>query len=159
MTLTKDEIKAITTVPEILQRYGVEIKRGRCKAICHAGSHYTAKVSRDLYYCFKCNVNMDIFDLTMHFNNCDFRTAFELLGGSKKPSFTAYVKANQTKAKRYQELKREAERQKEYRTIINLITAYSSIIAKSEPMSNIWCYCINKLQYQIYLLELHDEKR
>lgn len=160
--MTKDEIKAITTVPEVLQRYGVEVKRGRCKPICHEPRMHdakNAKVSDGLYYCFPCDKTMDIFDITMHFNNCDFWTAFELLGGTEKPSFTAVVKANLAKKEREQRMARECIKKAELRKIQNYITAYRNIIAKSEPYSYIWCYCQNKLQYQIYLLELQTEKR
>ena len=85
--MTKEEIderKQIlldtVSVPDILYRYGVSVRNGRCKAICHEGNNYTVKVSHGLYYCFKCNRSMDIFDITMHFNNCDFWTAFEVIG-------------------------------------------------------------------------------
>lgn len=157
--LTKEEIKAVTTVPNVLRQYGVEVKRGRCKAICHHGDNYTAKVSDELYYCFKCNKSMDIFDITMHFNQCDFKTAFELLGGFERPSFKAYLAAN--RAKNIQEQSRiQDEKNRAYlRKIRAYITAYRNLIAESEPLSDLWCYCYNKLQYQIYLLELHDEKR
>lgn len=157
--LTSEEIKAITSVPDILARYGVEVKRGRCKAICHDGKKYTAKVSDDLYYCFKCNVNMDIFDIVMHFDNCDFRTAYELLGGIEKPSFTARVKANQTKIKRNHRIINEQKEKAKSNKMHTYITAYRNIIAEEEPFSDPWCYCMNKLQYQIYLLELQVEKR
>lgn len=157
--MTKDEIKAITTVPEVLREYGIAIKRGRCRAICHDDPNYTAKISDSLYYCFVCNKSMDVFDLAMHFNNCDFKTAFELLGGTEKPSFTATVKANLARKERGQRIARERENKAELRKIQNYITAYRNIIAKSEPLSFIWCYCQNKLQYQIYLLDYYNEKR
>ena len=157
--LTKDEIKAITKVPEVLQRYGIQVKRGRCKAICHDGDNFTAKVSDDLYFCFKCNRQMDIFDITMHLNHCDFRTAFELLGGTEKPSFKATILANKAKREREQRIAREREIKAEIERISMLITAYRNIIHEENRMSELYSYCYNKLQYQLYLLESITEKR
>ena len=151
--MTKEEIKAITTVSQVLNRYGVEVKRGRCKAICHQGDNYTAKISDDLYYCFKCNKGMDIFDITMHFNQCDFKTAMELLGGTEKPSFTTYTKANKAQKERERRTLQEYKKKAQIKQIQSYITAYRNIINESDPLSDAWCYCQNKIQYQIYLLE------
>jgi DNA primase len=148
-----EQIKITTTVPDVLRSYGVDVKRGRCKAICHDGYNYTAKVTNETYYCFKCNESMDIFDITMHFNHCDFNTAFELLGGAEKPSFTTWVKANKAKRERDQRIAEEMKKKAQMRKIHRLITAYRIILGTELPMSDLYVYCYNKLQYQIYLLE------
>lgn len=156
--MTSEEVKVMNTVPDILNRYGVQVKHGRCKAICHSGDGYTAKVSRYLYYCFKCNRSMDIFDITMHFNNCNFTGAMELLGGSERPSFTTIRKAKSAMRERNDRMVRQKEIELNLRGIRMYITAYRSLIASSEPFSDLWCYCINKLQYEIYLLEFYSER-
>lgn len=155
----KEALKATISVPDILIRYGVQIKRGRCKSICHQGKNYTAKVSDELYYCFKCNQSMDIFDLVMHFENCSFWTAFEILGGTEKPSFTATVKANKAKRERKARIVREQKKKADLKRIQDYITVYRKLITESEPFSDLWCYCQNKIQYQLYLLEYYTEKR
>ena len=157
--MTSDEVKAMVSVPEVLARYGIDARRGRCKGFCHSGKDMNAKVTRDFYYCYVCDKGMDIFEIVQWFENCDFKTAFELLGGSDKPSFTAYIKASQSKKRRESEKKRNHLKKEQLRKIQLLITAYRSLIAEAEPLSDLWCYCQNKLQYQIYLLESHDEKR
>lgn len=154
----KEVLKATISVPEVLSRYGVYVKRGRCKSICHEGANYTAKVSDELYYCFKCDKSMDVFDIVMHFDYCDFWTAFELLGGTEKPSFTATVKANKAKAERNKRIVTERKRKAEINLINTYITVYRTLIKNSQPFSDIWCFCQNKLQYQLYLLELQTEK-
>lgn len=162
MEKRKEELKIEHTVPEILNQYGVQVKRGRCKAICHESrmqNAQNAKVSDGLYYCFPCDKTMDIFDITMHFNHCDFWTAFELLGGTEKPSFTTVVKANQSKIEREQKIVLERKKKAESKQIRDYITAYRNIIADETPFSDLWSYCQNKLQYQLYLLELQTEKR
>jgi DNA primase len=155
----KEQLKIEHSATEILGRYGIETKRGRCKSICHDGDNFTAKVSDDFYYCFKCDKSMDIFDITMHFNNCDFWTAFELLGGTEKPSFRTMVKANLARKEREQRIVRMGEKKARIRQINTLITAYRNIIEEENRMSDLYAYCYNKMQYQIYLLECHAEKR
>lgn len=157
--MTTEEVKAMNNVPDVLARYGVEVKRGRCKAICHDGKNYTAKVSNDLYYCFKCSKPMDIFDIVMHMDNCDFRTAFELLGGTDKPSFRTVRRAKASKRERQIKVNRQQEFNFKMKEIGMYIDAYRNIIAEEKPFSDLWCYCKNKLQYQLYLHEYYTEMR
>jgi len=154
--MTKDEVKAITTVPEVLRRYGIEVKRGRCKGICHEGKGLNVKISDSLYYCYVCGKGMDIFDLTMHLNHCDFRTAFELLGGTDKPSFRATVLADRAKKEREQRIVAENKKKAELRRITTLITAYRNVMIEENRMSELYAYCYAKCQYQIYLLEVYS---
>ena len=155
----KEELRAVISVPDILNKYGVEIKRGRCKGICHEGKDFNAKVTNDYLWCYVCNSSMDIFSITQHFENCDFWTAFELLGGTERPSFTATVKAQKARKERELKESQELKHRMELRRIQNYITVYRNIIAEEKPLSELWCYCQNRLQYQIYLLDLHNEKR
>ena len=156
--MTSDEVKAMVSVPDVLSRYGIEVKRGRCRGFCHSGKDLNAKVSRDFYYCYVCGAGMDVFEIVQWFEKCDFKTAFELLGGTEKPSFKAYVKASQSKKMREAERIRAKQKKLEQRSIYMMITACRNLIEESEPFSDIWCYCQNKLQYQLYLLEAIDEK-
>lgn len=155
----KDELRVTISVPSVLNRYGMKVKRNRCQGFCHDGKDYNMKVFETGCHCFVCNKSFDIFSIVQHFDNCDFWTAFELLGGTEKPSFTAVVKANKAKRDRHRRLAVEHKYKAELKTIQRLITAYRNILSESEPLSDLWCYCQNKLQYQIYLLESHDEKR
>ncbi|SHI44116.1 CHC2 zinc finger domain-containing protein [Parasporobacterium paucivorans] len=157
--MTKDEIKAIVSVPEVLERYGVKVKHGRCNGICHGGTDLNAKVSRDFYYCYVCGKGMDIFDLTMHFAQCDFRTAFELLGGTDKPSFKAKTLAEQAQRRARQRIETERIEKAELRRICDYITVYQNLIAESEPLSDEWCWYQNKLPYEYHKLECHMERK
>ena len=149
------------TVSDVLSRYGIQVKHGRCKAICHEGKNYTAKVSQGLYYCFKCGQSMDIFDITKHFNYCDFWTAFELLGGTEQPSFTAIRKAKSALKERQDRIVKAQKEKAELRRIRAYITAYRELIKVSEPFSDLWCECQNQLQLELYHLEYmtQSEKR
>ena len=161
----KQILLATVSVPDILYRYGIQVKQSRCIPFCHVPSrsnikNRSAKVSDGLYYCFVCNRSMDIFDITMHFNNCDFWTAFELLGGTEKPSFSAARKAKLALKEREQRNIKERAQKAELKRVMMYITAYRNIIATSEPFSDLWCECQNQLQLELYHLEyMTDEEK
>jgi len=155
----KEALRATISVPDILSRYGVKVRGNRCQGFCHDGKDYNMKVFKTGCRCFVCDKSMDIFDITMHFEYCDFWTAFELLGGTEKPSFTAIRKAKSAIKEREDRNIRQHKIDVELRRIRAYVTAYRNIIKTSEPYSDLWCYVQNKLPYQIYLLELQDEKR
>lgn len=155
----KVHLKSTISVPSVLYRYGVKVARNRCKGFCHDGKDMNMKVFRDGCYCFVCNKSMDIFDITMHLNHCGFWTAFELLGGTEKPSFTATIKANKAKRERDLRIAKVRKEKEELRWINAYITVYRNLIEQSEPLSDDWCYYMNKLQYQIYVQECVTEKR
>lgn len=152
--LNKDEIKASVTMQDVLLMFGVKISRnGFINCPFHTEKYASMKIYHDSYYCFGCGVSGDIFSMTMQLNNCDFRTAFEMLGGGKKPTWRAMVAANKAKRLRAEAEQRHQEEKMKLRTITAYITAYRELIKRSEPFSDLWCYCINQLQYQECLLE------
>jgi hypothetical protein len=163
--LTKEEIEerkqvllATISVSDVLARYGVAVKWKRCRGWCHDGKDFNMKVFRDGCHCFVCSKSYDIFDITMFFNNCDFWTAFILLGGTEKPSFTALRKAKSAikeQEKRNIQIRKEKA---ELRRIRTYITAYRGLMSITDPLSVAWCEYFNKLQYQIYLLDYMTEK-
>lgn len=164
--MTKEEIEerkeyllTTVTVPDVLSRYGIPVKWKRCKGWCHGGKDFNMKVFRDGCHCFVCGRSFDIFDITMHFNNCDFWTAFELLGGTEKPSFTAQRKAKSALKERMNRIAKVQKDKAELRRIKAYITAYRELIAISEPFSELWCECQNQLQLELYHLEYMTESQ
>jgi DNA primase len=152
--LNRDEIKASVSMQDVLLMFGVKISRnGFINCPFHTEKYASMKIYHDSYYCFGCGASGDIFSMTMQLNKCDFRTAFELLGGGKKPSWRAVVTANKIRKAREQAEREAAEKRLKIKSTLSYITAYRNLIEQSEPFSDIWCYCINKLQYQEYLLE------
>lgn len=151
--LNKEEIKASVTMQDVLLMFGVKISRnGFINCPFHTEKYASMKIYHDSYYCFGCGANGDVFSMTMQINNCDFRTAFELLGGGSKPSWRAMVAANKVKRLKAEAEQLHREEKMKLRTIVAYITAYRELIKQSEPFSDLWCYCINGLQYQEYLL-------
>lgn len=162
--MTKEEIEErkellIATVPvaDVLARYGVKVKQRRCKGFCHNGKDFNMKVFRDGCHCFVCGRSFDIFDITMQFENCDFWTAFEILGGTEEMSFTSQRKAKTALRERQKRIAAAEKKKAELKRIRVYITAYRGLIAISEPFSDIWCECINQLQLELYHLECMTE--
>ena len=154
----KEYIKAYTSMPEVLARYGVIVKWRRCKGFCHDGKDYNMKVFRNGCHCFVCGKSYDIFDVTMMLNSCDFWTAFELLGGTEKQSFTASRKAKQAVREREIRIAQQKAEELVLRGIRMHITAYRNIIHTEDPFSDAWCFAQNQLPYQLYLLEEYNER-
>lgn len=164
-TLTKEEIderkeqlKVEYPAPVILARYGIKLRGDRCKGFCHNGKDYNMKVFKDGCICFVCGKNIDIFDIVMHFDNCDFWTAFENLGGTKEISFATYRKTRQAIIEREKEKKQQELRRMKMREVSTCIGFYQRILKRNEPLSDKWCSAMNSLQYQLYLFEFYNER-
>lgn len=84
----KDYIKATTSVPSLLESYGIQIRHGRCRGFCHGGRDMNMAVKQNICHCFVCNQSFDCFGVVMFFEGCDFNAAFEKLGGKRKESFS-----------------------------------------------------------------------
>lgn len=152
--MTKDELKATLTMRDILHRNGINVNRnGFIPCPFHVERTASMKIYDDSFHCFGCGATGDIFDMEMHLNGCDFRTAFELLGGTEKPSWRATVMANKARKVRSEAEQIRSANAMRMRGIQLYITVYRNVIAAEPPFSDLWCYCIDKLQYQVYLLE------
>lgn len=124
IAITKEQIREIHTVPDMLRRYGVDIRAGRCKGFCHNGKDRNMVVSKYGAHCFVCNKNFDVFGVVMFFENCTFREAFEMLGGKKPPCYSANRRAEK---RRIRELKLEAA-QRRYDKALAMFCAADYII-------------------------------
>lgn len=142
------------TVRDVLDRNGVKVRRnGFISCPFHSEKTASMKIYPDSFYCFGCGKSGDIFDMEMQLAGCDFRTAFELLGGGRKPSWRATVVAAKAKrARQAAEEKRQADKLR-IRSVNMYITAYRELIKNSEPFSDDWCYYADQLTYKTAELE------
>jgi hypothetical protein len=124
------ELKVYNKVPEILARYGVEIRRGRCRGFCHNGNDFNMSIREDYCKCFVCGRSFDIFDVVMFFEDCDFKRAFEILGGNVKPSLTAYRKTREIISEMERKKKEKAERDEQYWEYIRLLVNFEDYTPK-----------------------------
>ena len=98
--MTIEQIRETTSITEVLKRYGVDIKRGRCKCFEHNGHDLNMSIYRDkVAHCFVCGVNVDVFDVVKHFEQCDFKKAYRILGGERPQTAAMRNKARLARAK------------------------------------------------------------
>ena len=83
--MTKEEIKRIP-MKEVLSRYGTTVNsRGFCNCPFHADKTASMKVWNDHVYCFgQCNERLDQIDFVQKKEDCDFKEAFAILGGTSE---------------------------------------------------------------------------
>ena len=149
--MTAEEIKRVYSMRDIAERYGVNVKRdGMCCCPFHKEKHPSMKIYKDSYNCFACGANGDIFTFVQNIENCDFKTAFYLLGGKyqedhKKAKMIQYH-AEKARQKREKE---EGKLKEEIRKNNMLIHAYRGLLYKSEVDSDDWWYYLDKYHMAI----------
>lgn len=158
MHVTKDEIKEIYSMRDILSKCGLPEpnRAGFIQCPFHKGDREPSmKVYEKDYNCFGCGANGDIFTFLQEFYHISFKEAFLMLGGAyEKPSFSsnlAVYRAQQEKKMR----EKKAEELKRRKKLNNdLIDIYRRWLKKSEPLSDVWCDCYNALQLELYHHEI-----
>ena len=149
----KEEIINSTNMFDVLAQFGVRVRRRMCCCMFHHEKNPSMKVFRDGVQCFVCGKNWNVFDVVGQLNSCDFKTAFELLGGNDKPSWKAYATASRTKKKREQEKKLAEHKNNKIKQQRTLVMALRTMIQDEEPYSEVWCECQNKIVYQEYIID------
>lgn len=156
--MTVEEIKQTTTMRDVLDRYGVKVDRnGMCCCPIHKERHPSMKVYPDGYKCFACNSAGDIFKFVQEMENCSFKDAFILLGGTYEHEDNSRKRMlMQMKYKRQRE--REARMQqaeRDFREMLeNAIFKCKVIIRYHEPFSDKWCAAQNALPWLTYVWDL-----
>lgn len=94
--MTREEIRATVSMRDVLRKYGVSLHYDRCQCFLHNGKDYNMSIYKDkVAHCFVCNANADVFDVVMHFENCDFKSAMEILGGERPATLRERHRARQ----------------------------------------------------------------
>lgn len=152
--MTKEEIKESYSMRDILARYGLQPNRsGFISCPFHNGDREPSlKIYEKDFYCHACGEHGDIFHFVQLMDQVPFKEAFQMLGGVyEKPTFSsrlAIYKAQKRQIMRQKEQERLAEK----RRLNNmLISVYRGYMGKSEPFSDTWTDCYNRLQYQLYV--------
>ena len=109
------------------------------------------KIYKDSYYCFGCGATGDIFTFVQNMDNCDFKTAFTILGGTyQEPDFSSRMAIYHHQ--KHMEMKRKEEQKKkiELQECLSDIDFYRTILDRVKPLSDGWCETWNKLQLALY---------
>lgn len=140
-----------------MERYGFKPNRsGFISCPFHTGDRSPSmKIYPKDFHCHACGANGDIFTFIQMIDKVDFKTAFQSLGGTyEKPTFSSNLAIYHTQKKKEQRA-RTAEKVKRRKELNNmLIDIYRDYVNRSKPFSEIWCDCMNALQYQLYLHEV-----
>lgn len=141
---------------EIVESYDIKINgAGFCSCPFHFGDNTPSlKVYKDNFHCYACGVNGDIFTWIMLMENMTFKEAYISLGGEKKISFAKQRKIDKARDERLRIKKAREREERRTKEIINNIDLYRSYLNMCEPLSWGYAYFYNKLQYQLYLLEV-----
>lgn len=156
--MTREEILDIRTMKDVMAEYGIKVNRNNmCSCPFHgADKDPSMKVYKNGYNCFACGANGDIFKFVMQYNNCDFKDAFLSLGGTYEHTTDKERKDAEYNRKIVAENRKKLEKynQKLKHELSYHISLARAIKNASEPLSEAWCVCENKLQQ---LLHMHEE--
>ena len=149
--MTVEEIKENISMRDVLAKYGVKVNRnGMCCCPIHNEKHPSMKVFEDGYKCFACNSGGDIFKFVQEMEQCDFKQAFFILGGTYENHRSETARAN---AKTYFERKRKQkqraeENEKQFRHMLEDAIGFCQYwISFRDPFSDDWCYAQNRLPW------------
>ncbi len=139
----------------VVASYGLKVNRAGFTACpFHNEKTPSMKVYSDGYHCFGCGAHGDIFTFTQHMSKCDFKTAFQMLGGTyEKPTFESKMAMRKLEMEKQKRAKEQAELLAKRKRCNELIDEYRDRLKVATPMSDEWCECTNKLQIQLYLHE------
>lgn len=159
--MTTEEIKATTTMKDVLARYGMSTNsRGFCSCCFHIGDRKPSmRVNDRFFYCFGCDTGGDIFKFVMLKEGCDFKTAFQILGGTYEHGSipTERIRASRMIMNRkaaVQEYHDKVDALKEELHEANVcITLYRALLETVEPMSALWARWVNSLERQLQIQE------
>lgn len=151
--MNKETIKQQNSMRDVLSRYGMVPNRaGFVRCPFHPKDRTASmKIYKDSYYCFGCGATGDIFTFVQNMDNCDFKTAFNMLGGTyQKPDFSSRMAIYH--AQKQKEMREKAERKKkeELQECLSDIDFYRSVLGRVRPLSDGWCEAWNKLQLALY---------
>lgn len=147
--MTKEDIKQSVSMREVIERYGVSINRnGFCRCPFHDERTASFRVYKDSFFCFGCGKSGDVFTFVQNVENCDFKTAFEILGGTydqdhKMANMRRYrsEKGKETKQAKLDKLDKKIRLKRDELQVCMMIDR------KTDPFSDVWCYCVNKIPY------------
>lgn len=74
-----NEIKTRIKMPELLQFYGFDIKRGRMKCPLHNGEDYNCGIKQDYIHCFVCGESADVISFVIKYYGLSFKEAITKL--------------------------------------------------------------------------------
>lgn len=154
--MTSDEIKRNLKMKNVVGQYGIKVNRnGFCCCPFHREKTASMKIYKDSYHCFGCGENGDIFSFVQNMEGVNFKTAFKMLDGTYADKSDYQHKLFRYRCQKRKETEeiREAKRKAVHAKVLEEINLMKAIKLLSPVFSDDWCYAVNKLEYDFYLLE------
>ena len=151
--MTKDDIKRTYSMVSVIGRYGFHPNRaGFISCPFHTGDRTASmKIYEKDFHCFACGAHGDIFEFIMRMENCSFKKAFAILGGTyEKTTFSSKLAVYQSQKKIKMKQKKEDRETQERVLNVEKIHILQRTLQHAEPLSDIWCDCYNLLQKELY---------
>ena len=157
--MTKEEIKDLYSMRDILERYGLPQPNRQGFMCCPFHKEKTAsmKIYPKSYYCFGCGNGGDIFSFVQQMDGISFKEAFSELGGDYENSFSTRLKIYHAQKEREQKRKIEENLKRKRDLNCELIRFYQKCLDRAEPLTDAWADAFKGLQYQEYLWELLND--
>lgn len=150
--MDKETIKQQYSMRDVLARYGMV--PNRAGFICcpfHNENSASCKIYDDSFYCFGCGMSGDIFTFVQNMDNCDFKAAFTILGGTyQKPDFSSRMAIYHHQKQMEMRQKEEQRKKIELQECLSDIDFYRAILDRVKPLSDGWCEVWNRLQLALY---------
>ena len=149
METTVEDIKAQYSMRDILGMYGMVPNRsGFIVCPFHKEKTASMKIYPSSFYCFGCHTGGDIFDFVRKMEQCDFKTAFQKLGGSysghgMSDAAILRMKRAENERKRKERILQQAR--DNYSSACCRIREAETALAAKEPMTDEWCDIQNSL--------------
>lgn len=162
--MNKEELKQSLSMQEVIGRYGLYTNRaGFISCPFHKGDRTPSmKIYAKDYHCHACGANGDIFSFVMGMENCDFKTAFQSLGGTYEEKSDYQQKLFRYRLEKKKETQRIKDNNREKERLITIKEIEQQLLFKKMylPMSDEWSEAVHVLEYLYYKLEvLTTEKR
>lgn len=155
--MTVDEIKQSVSMREVVERYGYHPNRaGFISCPFHHGDRTPSmKIYKKDYHCHACGANGDIFSFVQGIENCDFKAAFKLLGGTYKHQSEQQHKINQYRMQKRKEtmLLKEQKKKQEKKALLEELKLQKIFVKVYPVFSDEWCDAINRLELLFYKLD------
>ena len=158
--MTKEEIKDLYSMKDILERYGLP-QPNKAGFICcpfHKEKTASMKIYAKDFHCFGCGANGDIFTFAMLTNGLTFKEAFRDLGGDSDNSFSTRLKIYQAQKKRETQQKADKKLQEYREANYLMMDIWRNLLKWAEPMTDTWGEIYKKLQHQEYIWEILNSK-
>lgn len=155
--MTSEEIKQHYSMREVVESYGIHINRaGFCSCPFHQGDRTPSlKIYPKDFHCHACGENGDIFSFVQLMDGCDFKTAFKKLGGAYETKSAYQHKLAQYAMRKQKEtatrrMQQERARKNALLRDINMQKIFKALFP---VFSDEWCDAVNRLEYDLYLLD------